>query len=384
MRYGLVCLLFLLALTGCSKKDKEIVWGTYQEPVVPGAYPQDSGARELTRLWQKDIGAGARSGYALLNPGYHEGAVFVASREGEVYRLNADSGKTVWKSELGGAVFSGVGIGNGRVVVTMDNGNVVAMDQADGSVVWTTPIKRQFSAIPVVGQSRVVVRSADGLIIGLDAESGNIMWQLERFSPTLIMHGDSTPTISGDTVLTGLSNGMLLANNVITGREYWEVQITSIVGENELEQLMDVDTSPLTDGNTVYTATYQGHVVSIDMLDVQVHWRTKISTRLSMTLDRDRLYLTDELGSIAALEREDGQFAWMQKAFQGRGVSFPIVIKDRVVIGDNTGRIHTLDKGDGTLIESRKAVSGAVVSMTTQDDHLIVFSAEGHIARYSL
>jgi len=384
MRYLVVILSVLVVLSGCKNKEKEVLWGVYQEPIQPQDYPRDSGVNELNQLWKKDIGNGATGGYALLSPGYSGDGIFAAGRQGTVYKVDAGSGKTLWTSGLGGSVYSGVGLGEGIVTVAMDDGSVSALSQTDGKLLWNKPIRRQISAIPVVDRSRVVVRTADGLILGLDAGSGKIVWQLERVTPGLSVHGDSMPTIAGDAVFVGLSNGTLIANNVINGREYWEAEIAFARGQNELERLIDSDTPPLIDGNTVYAAAYQGNIVSLQIVDAQTNWQTGVSTRLPMALHNDTLFATDDLGGIVAINAADGSILWEQKSFQGRGVSRPIAVSNRVVVGDADGRIHTLDINTGTLIESKKSVSGAILSIVGRDNQFTVFSSEGNLAGYSL
>jgi len=360
------------------------MWGVYQEPIQPQAYPQDSDINELNQLWKKNLGHGATKGYALLRSDYSEDGIFSVNREGTIYKIDAKSGKTLWKSNLGSSVYSGVGIGEGIVTIAMDNGSILALSQTDGALLWNQPIRRQISAIPVVDQSRVVVRTADGLILGLDAGSGKIVWQLERVTPKLSLYGDSMPTIAGDMLFVGLSDGTLIAINVINGREYWEADIAFISGQNELERLIDSDTPPLINGNTVYAAAYQGNIVSLQIVNAQMNWQTKVSTHLPITLGNNTIFATNDLGGIVAINAENGDIIWEQNSLQGRGVSKPIVVLNRVIVGDANGQIHTLDINTGALIESQKSVSGAILSIVSRDNQFTVFSSEGDLASYSL
>ena len=76
-----IFILIIIAVTlvsGCKRKDKEILWGVYQEPVKPQSLPADSGLEELKVLWRKNIGNGASDGYAKLKPAYFEESIFAA------------------------------------------------------------------------------------------------------------------------------------------------------------------------------------------------------------------------------------------------------------------------------------------------------------------
>ncbi len=382
----MLVLLASMFVLGCNKDkvEEETLWGLHQEPVEPKELPSDSGAEELTVLWKDNIGGGATDGFAQLKPAIYESSVFVVNRSGDVYRRDASTGDIIWKVEVDEAVNSGVGVDEDLVVFSFDSGNVNALNASDGSLRWSSPLKRNVSAIPVVGKGRVVVRTSDGLVVGLDSDTGATAWQVKKEVPGLTIHGDSVPAITGDAVLVGLSNGKLIANNVISGRDYWEADLSFVRGENELERLNDSDSSPIIQGTTVYTATYQGSVIAAQLQNASTIWRTDVSTRLPMAITGDSLIVTEELGNIFALNSVDGVILWKQDAFSGHGVSHPVVVNGKIVIGDSHGNIHTLDVQSGALIETRKIAKGAILGLVTNGKIFSVFSSEGELFTLSL
>jgi len=375
--------LVALLLTACKSGDNETVWGVYQEPVKPRQLPRAAGAAELTILWKKNLGRGAENGYAILQPAYGADGLYAASRRG-IYKLNPANGATIWRRDIASDIFSGVGIGESIAAVALDNGVVIALDAASGELLWEAPLGRQFSAVPVVGKGRVVARTANGMVIGLSSGGGKVVWSLERAVPGLSVHGDSPPVIDGDAVFVGLANGKLIANNVVTGREYWETEVSFAKGRNELERLTDSDTAPLIAATTVYTATYQGNVAALQLRNASVQWKTKISSRLPMSLGGGRLLVTSELGEVVALDAASGEIMWTQEGFRGRGMSRPLVVAGRVLVGDSDGNIYSLDLQDGTLLERRRAVNGAVVALIPGDGQFAVFSAQGQLSALRL
>ncbi len=380
-----VLLTALVLVTGCSEKaPKETLWSAWQEPIAAQELPADSGAREIHLMWKQSAGQGAESGVAILKPARYEDSVYVSARNGDVYRIDAASGKVLWKSDTGTPVYAATGVGDGIAVAAYDNGDVAALRVTDGEIIWRSSIKRQISAIPAVGNGRVVVRTADGLLIGLDSESGEVEWQVKKAVPGLGMRGDSTPLISGDVVLVGLSNGKLIANNVISGRDYWEMDISYIGGRNEIERLGDADTPPIIQGNTVYAGNYQGSVVAVQLVDARLLWRKDISTRLPMAVADGLLVVIGELGEVIALDAASGNILWRQAAFQGHGVSQPVIIGNRVVIGDLNGNVHTLDTENGSLVETRQSVSGAITGIARHGNQFTLYSSKGELSTLSL
>ena len=381
----LLVVISILLVTGCRDKvKKETRWDVYQEPVEAKKLPADSGLKELTELWSRSVGGAGEAAFAILKPIYFNGAVFTASRNGTVSKFNAVSGEIIWKINTGSSIYAGVGANEGIAAVVHDNGDLVAVNTTDGGVLWTAKLKRQISAIPVIGKGRVIVRTADGLIIGLDSTSGETKWEVKKSVPGFSIHGDSTPTVTGDAVLVGLSNGRLIANNVINGRDYWETEISFVRGKNEVERLSDADTPPMVVGTTVFAGTYQGSIVALRLQNAELIWRKSLSTRLPLAIFNRLLVVTEELGSIVALDAASGDLLWQQDAFMGHGVSNPLIIGERIIIGDRNGRVHTLEATSGALIETRKVVSGAIVGMIQNDRQFTVLSSEGDISTLSL
>lgn len=373
-----------LLVAACGGKEKETEWGIYNEPIESKALPTPVGVKELSVVWEQDVGGSGDDGYALLKPAVGLGGVYATNRRGQIKRFELESGKLVWQTKLDKNTFSGVGHGEGLVVVALDSGKVVAVSAETGEEVWQASVNRQISAVPVVGAGRVIVRTADGLVIGLDSLRGDTVWSVQRRVPGLSVHGDSTPLISGDAVITGLANGKLMANSVVNGREFWETDLSFVRGTNELERLSDIDSPPVVVGATLYAATYQGDVISADLQSSSIQWRRNISTRLPISIAGEKLLVTSELGEVSALDTGTGEVLWSQPAFMGRGVSNPLGINDRIAIGDAEGNVHLLDIEDGSLLETQKLSKGAITSLTRWNDGFIAFSARGGVSAITL
>ncbi|NKB75870.1 MAG: outer membrane protein assembly factor BamB [Gammaproteobacteria bacterium] len=384
IKHLLVSFLTCLVLAGCSGKEQQVLWGIYQEPIEPKPYPTDSGVTELNRLWKADLGQTDSEGYALLRPAYDGKFIFAADRRGKVSKISAEDGTIVWTEDLNTSVFSGVGVGDGLAVVSTDQGALIALSAEKGDLVWTTSVKRQISAVPVVGNTRVVARTADGMIVGLDSKSGRSVWRLEKPVPGLSVHGDSMPTIIGNAVIVGLPSGVLVAANVINGREYWEAEIAYVQGANELERLIDSDTPALVQGNIIYTAAYGSNISALRIEGAERVWKTRLSTRLPMAINETHLFATTLFGGVVAIDIESGDILWEQKGFEGRGVSQPILFSNRIIVGDSNGKLHSLDVQTGNLVQSRNAIGGAILSIAVGDKQFSIYSSEGELAAYSL
>ncbi|MEM7195520.1 MAG: outer membrane protein assembly factor BamB [Pseudomonadota bacterium] len=379
-----ICGLIVVLFSGCKSKEIQAERGTFQEAVDPVPLPADSGVSEIGVEWESFAGEGDTQGFAVLEPKLNNGVLYTASRNGRVTAFGAEDGQSLWRTSMNTSIYSGVGVGDGIAVVGLDNGQVVALSTENGEELWRVAVDRQLSSIAAIGRSRVVVRTSDGLILGLRADNGERVWVLERRVPQLSMQGDSTPVITGDAVLVGLPNGKLIANNVVTGREYWETGRALSQGTNVIERMSDADSAPLVQGNSVFSAVYQGDISALRLNDASVRWRANVSSRQRLSLLEGILFATDDQGGLTAINEEDGSVLWTQMAFMGRGISHPQAIGDRVLIGDASGNLHSIERKTGALVETLNLADGAIRSLQMHSDNVIVYSNLGEIFSVSL
>jgi outer membrane protein assembly factor BamB len=80
-----------------------------------------------------------------------------AQGRGVVYALDAASGKTVWRRQLGSAPFGCATVARDAVIVPTYDGRVTVFDARDGHTVWRTQLSDGINACPAVGRDLLVV-----------------------------------------------------------------------------------------------------------------------------------------------------------------------------------------------------------------------------------
>ncbi len=94
-------------------------------------------------LWSRNLRDARRPGYAddiLTPPAVANGKVFVGTRWGYVYALNAETGAVIWQVDIGEPVSFQPAVAMGRVYVGTDRGSVFALETGDprddGWMMW--------------------------------------------------------------------------------------------------------------------------------------------------------------------------------------------------------------------------------------------------------
>lgn len=98
------------------------------------------------------------------SPAYHNGVIFVGSRDYHVYALDAISGDLLWKYITGEVIYSSPAVADGKVVIPSGDKYLYALNESDGSLVWRTYLGGKSSASsPTVFDGRIFV--SDGHVV---------------------------------------------------------------------------------------------------------------------------------------------------------------------------------------------------------------------------
>lgn len=357
------------------------------EPVDPPAELEPLEPKLSVRLlWDFDIGKGYDGQYVNLRPGLSETRVFATDRRGKVEAHDRLTGAEVWSVDLELELSSGPAVGRDIIVLASNNGDVLALSQQDGSVAWKTEVTSEVLAFPVISRGRVIVRSNDGRISALDEKSGSRLWYHERGVPPLSVRSRGAPAVAGDLVLDGYASGKLLALQVQDGKPAWESVVAMAHGRSEIERLVDVDSTPVIKGDTLFVSGYQGGVAAVSLKDGEVLWRREsLSTASGLSADRKSLFLTDGVSDVWQLDMGSGADLWKQASLHQRRLTSPVPIKDYVVVGDFEGYLHFLSKDDGSVVARIQIDDTAIEApLIVVDDVVYGYSVDGVVAAVAL
>ncbi|WP_051748913.1 outer membrane protein assembly factor BamB [Nevskia soli] len=354
MRLALAVALSAVALIGCSSKGKA------REPAKLVSI-KDAQVRP-DDVWTRSIGGGSEGYYSGFRLALGEDALFAASLDGKVYALNPKTGDIIWRVRTKARVISGPGISDNLVLVGTLDGEIIALKRADGKEVWRSRAPSEALGPPVGSGNVVVAKSSDGREYGLDAVTGERKWSFDRYEPSLTLRGVSAPLIIGNRVYTGLDNGKLAVLNLIDGSPVWEQTISVATGRSVLDQLTDIDSDLLAGTDGLYVVSYGGDLALIDYNTGDSRWRRGVKSYTGMVQGGDKLFVTDDDGTVWALDAASGAAAWKQQDLKYRRLSPPAYFKGYVVVGDYKGYLHWLSPADGKIVGRTRLGSGPIVT----------------------
>jgi outer membrane protein assembly factor BamB len=308
--------------------------------------------------WRANVG---KAGEAFFSPAVVGGAVYAAARDGTVVRLEAGNGREQWRVDVGEILSGGVGSDGDLVAVGSEEGHVVALDAGTGKARWRARVSSEVLSSPVVTGDLVLVRSGDGRLFALDAKDGKRRWLYQRATTPLSIRSTLGIAVRGGMAFAGFPGGKLMALSLANGAPRWEATVAVPRGATELERIADVVGLPAVTEREVCAAAYQGRVGCFDLANANPLWSRELSSSTSVTLDAGLVLVSDEKGSVHALDRSAGTSLWKQDKLSLRRLSAPLALGREIAVGDVEGYVHLLARDTGAFV-ARVETDGSPVS----------------------
>jgi outer membrane protein assembly factor BamB len=310
-------------------------------------------------------------------------SVALASGDGTVAMLDAQTGHDIWRVALNTPIAAGVG-SDGKVVVVVTKANEVVALQ-DGRELWRQKLSAQAFTAPFVAGARVFVLAADRSVNAFDGQTGRKLWAQQRPNEPLVLRQSGVMLAVGDTLVVGLA-GRLAGLNPANGSIRWEAPIASPRGINDVERLVDLVGRVSRDGNNVCTRAFQASIGCVDAARGSLLWSKPANGVQGIHGDDRLLFGTEADGTVLAWKRSDGERAWSVERLRHRSLTAPLVAGRSVVVGDFAGFIHLLSREDGSLlnrlptdgsaIAAAPALAGTTLIAVTQNGGIYGFQPE--------
>jgi len=374
----LFLLLASMVLFGCTS-NKGPDWAEIKGEAGPAELTEFTEIAKFVVRWKSEVG---KPGLSLLQVALSKDAIYGASANGKLVRLDRNSGKKVWQVITGVTISGGVGWGEGLVVIGSDKGDVQAYDDS-GKLLWKSEVPSEVLSVPKVADGVVMVRSGDGRIAGLNAKNGQRLWLYERSTPSLVVRSHAGVTVQRGVAYAGFAGGKLVALRIADGSVLWEVSVSLPRGSTELERISDITSNPVVDDVQVCAIAFQGRVACFEIARGSQIWNRDISSDKGMMLLRKNLYLTNAKGTVFALDMISGSTLWKNEKLTLRETTSPYVLEKFVVVGDYDSYLHALKREDGSLAARIRLDGGSIRSEPIPlDGGLLVQTNDGEL--YSL
>ncbi|MEA1994467.1 MAG: PQQ-binding-like beta-propeller repeat protein, partial [Euryarchaeota archaeon] len=304
---------------------------------------------EMEVLWSRRTGGVIRS-----SPIIADNKLYIVLGDHNLYCLNAETGEKRWEYEIGGelsSLFLGESssfflgklspspcVINGKVYVGSLNGNIYCIDAETGKKRWRYQTGGVVQSSPIVVDSKLYIGSADHHLYCLNAETGEKLWRYETDNAVY-----SSPSFYNNRVY--VASGSLYCLDAFTGEELWR------------RRMETTDDPILISGGKLYAAGYTtegniyGGIYCLDTKTGKTIWKnTDIKVPNSLSFGNERLYLNiwmDKASSIYCLDAGTGKVLWRYTE-RGDATFFSLVVaNDKLYIRVTPSYLYCIDAETG-------------------------------------
>ena len=176
----------------------------------------------------------------ISSPVFKDNVIYFGGDDGNVYAVDAATGRQIWKRATNGPVPATPAIADGTVYIGSYDGKFYAFNAQTGALKWkfATDGERRFEAkglhgmqpknqtiadpfdiflsSPVVANGVVYFGSGDGNLYALDSATGDLRW---KFKTGDVVH--ASPALADGVLFFGSWDSYFYAVDAATGKEKW-------------------------------------------------------------------------------------------------------------------------------------------------------------------
>ncbi len=324
----------------------------------------------FTRSWVRHTPAGRYVGYNishLMEP-VIDGNLVIAGNEFDGLRAyDKTSGRERWRRHIAGGVTASARLYDGTLYFGAGDGYFYALNPKNGATRWTFPIHSEGIGAPLVTPDAVYFISGTNTAYALNRKTGEQIWVYPRQdSSTITVRGASEPTVIGDRVYAGFSDGFLVALDKTRGTMVWEKQLNSAI------RFRDVDAKPVLDNGRLYVSSYDDQLYCIDEKTGQTIWADDQGGFNPVTIVGDRIYYSTSSRMIQALDKESGKVVW-SRTLKDTVATQPVYYHGLILVGEWDGPLLAMNARTGKTVASFITGMGVTAKPTIDPSTSMVY-----------
>lgn len=305
---------------------------------------QSSRVLVLEPIFVRATSADQNFGYRRLNrmtPVLTDQFVVQGNAVDGVAVYDRKSGNEKWRLQIENGVEGGVELNGETLYFGGGDGQLRAAQLKTGRLLWSVPMRAELLAPPTFENGTLFAQTGADVVYGLEASTGKLLWTYNRqVTGNLSVRSTTKPVVTGNLVLTGFSDGTVVALNKRDGTVQWERKL------GRGNRFRDVDSTATINGDRAYFASYDGQLAAIKIESGELVWTSDVGGYLPVTVgtgsQADRLYFATSEGRIVELDEATGKELRSLKV--GKGIATqPLLSKNLMIYGESDGALRILD-----------------------------------------
>ena len=315
---------------------------------------------------------------------------FIGASVGGLYCLDIRSGRTVWRFNVNDPVGSHPVYDPSRKYVFFgaDNGKFYAIQARSGRQIWVFDTGAEIRKRAILHKGTLYIATADNTVFALDPDKGEVIWQYRRpplkgFSSA----GHAGMILGKSKLITGFSDGYLVALDPVVGTELWSLDLASEVEVDNKEgvvKLTDSDATPVVVGDVLVAASVDGGLQGIAVDSGKVLWtQPEVIGVTGLAKSHGVVYAARSAYGISALSPANGDLIWSRR-FEAGTLLDPLVHDDVLVVADSEFGLYVVSQTSGELLQKVNSYEGFFARPSAYGGYLMIVGNSGTLFAMSI
>ncbi|MFL2569030.1 MAG: PQQ-binding-like beta-propeller repeat protein [Gammaproteobacteria bacterium] len=390
--------MFIFFVSSCSSFNLS----TVLDITSLNPYEKQDDAFSIQNIWSIDIGNKRDYKTGVLQPVFMNNNAYTIDSQGFVSAINLLDGNVLWTASLDMEVSSGLSIHNKKIFFGTNDGMFYGydietlvnsysfidtldfIDFLDNTAlvpIMSTQLKSEASS-PAIGiDDLIFIKLDDGDTTAINIEDNNLEWNYKGRNVPLSIKGSGAIGHQYNNIYVPRDDGNIISLVASSGKLNWLASISPRSGRNELESLRDVEISPVISDGVLFIGSYQGNLISIDILNGNIIWSRPMSVMSHFSVDDSSLYISDDAGYIYSIDRYNGDIQWKQKIPNNTQSTQTFIMNNYILSLSVEGHVIVIDKIDGKLLVFERVLNDIDVQINglLQDKTLYIVSKNGRL-----
>jgi outer membrane protein assembly factor BamB len=351
----------------------------------------------LAEVWRADIGQGGGKRQILMaQPVVYGGTVFTMDSDAEVSAFNLSDGRRLWRVDTkpkdvdSTNVGGGLGVDGTTLYAVNGLSQLVALDLASGKETWRRDLGVPARSAPTIADGRLFVTTIDDHLSAYATADGHPLWTHQAAEPVTSMLGEPAPAYYQGLVIGGFGSGELAALRADSGSVAWTDGLGASRGRASGGDFLSIRALPVIVGGLVYAISMGGLLVCNDVPTGRRVWERQVAGEDTFAIAGDWMFLISAQQQIAAVNITDGRVSWItdlpryadpEKRKDTLTWYGPLLVSDRLIVTGTSEDALSVSPYTGEILGHitlsaaaapfAPVVAGGTVLVITNDGRLL-------------